>query len=178
MTGGLRARFALRRRSRFAAPCCPASPTARLPFRATARRCGHSLAKRAAGRSILRPMLLALRTFSNVTGLALLASRIVCLIVIAWFAVFAIGQSGSASTSQTNKVAAATEQPLASEAPVHESSAKKTLNDVAKAVTSPFQSLTSKSSSAWLQHGEDTLLALLIYGVGVGFLARIVRLRV
>lgn len=121
---------------------------------------------------------LALRAFSSVTGLALLASRIVCLIVIAWFVMFAVGQSKAASTSQTNKVAVATQQSTVVEAPAHQSSAKKTLDDIAKAVTSPFKSLISSSSSAWLQHGEDTLLALLVYGVGVGFLARIVRLRI
>lgn len=121
--------------------------------------------------------MLALKAFSSVTGLALLASRIVCLIVIAWFVVFAVGQSKSASTSQTNEVAEATGQSRTSEAKAHESSAKKTLNDAAQAVTSPFEGLMSSSSSAWLHHGEATLLALLVYGVGVGFLARFVRLR-
>lgn len=128
--------------------------------------------------SLYPASVLALRAFSSVTGLAVLASRIVCLIVIAWFAAFAVGQSKSAATSQTNEVAVATQQQTVTEAPAKEGGVQKTLNEAARTVTSPFKSLTSDSSSAWLQHGEDTLLALLVYGVGVGFLGRIVRLRI
>lgn len=119
--------------------------------------------------------MLLTRAFSGLTGLALLASRIVCLIVIAWFVVFVADQSTQAAKQQVDKLGSNLRQP----APEHkkQSSARKALDEAAKAITSPFAGLTSHSS-AWLSHGADTLLALLIYGFGVGFLARLVRLRV
>lgn len=121
---------------------------------------------------------LVMRAFSTFTGLLVLASRIVCLLVVAWFVVFAIAQSSKASTAQSNAVAAAASQPASTPAPAHESSLKRTLNRVAKAVTSPFSGITSGVSNAWMLHGEDTLLTLLIYGVGFGLVMRIVRFRV
>ncbi len=119
-----------------------------------------------------------LRTYSSLTGAALLASRIVCLIVIAWFVVFAVGASKEASTHQLNEVATATNgtQRTVSEPPA--TGVQKTLDEAAKAITSPFASVASSSSSAWLIHGVDTMLALLIYGIGFGFLVRVLRVRV
>lgn len=119
-----------------------------------------------------------LRAFSSVTGFTLLASRIVCLIVIAWFIVFAVGQSKEASTHQLNEVATATNGTERQIAEPPAKGVKKTLDEAANAITSPFASIASSSSSAWLVHGVDTMLALLIYGLGVGFLVRILRVRV
>jgi hypothetical protein len=116
-----------------------------------------------------------IRAFS---GLTVLASRIVCLIVLAWFVVFAVGQSSAAATNQVDKLASGTSHPLPAPTRKKEGSAKKTLNEAAKAITSPFAGLTSRMSSAWLSHGAATLLALLVYGFGVGFLARLIRLRI
>ena len=41
---------------------------------------------------------------SSITGLMRLASRVICLIVIAWFVVFVVNQTSSASTHQQNEV--------------------------------------------------------------------------
>lgn len=122
--------------------------------------------------------MLVVRAFSGLTGLALLASRIVCLIVIAWFVVFAVGRSSVAATGQVDKLASGAPHSLPRPTRAKEGAAKKTLNEAAKAITSPFAGLTSGMSSAWLSHGADTLLALLVYGFGVGFLARLIRLRI
>jgi hypothetical protein len=116
---------------------------------------------------------LMLRAFS---GLALLASRIVCLVVLAWFVVFAVDQSKVAANHQLGELAGTTQQ-VQSKPPAKQSGATKALDQVAKAVTSPFASLTS-GRGPWVIHGLDLLLVLLIYGFGVGFLARFVRLRV
>jgi hypothetical protein len=113
-----------------------------------------------------------------ISGITVLASRIVCLIVLAWFVVFAVGQSSTAATNQVDKLASGTSHPLPRPAPAKEGSAKKTLGEAAKAITSPFSALTSGMSSAWLSHGVNTLLALLVYGFGVGFLVRLIRLRI
>lgn len=112
-----------------------------------------------------------------VSALVLLASRIACLIVIAWFVVFAVGQSTSAATHQVDELSSGAPHPLPKPHSGKEGAAKKALNEAAKVITSPFSSLTSHMRSAWLSHGAATLLVLLVYGLGVGFLIRIVRLR-
>jgi hypothetical protein len=122
-----------------------------------------------------RHLVFVLRAFSGLTGLALLASRIVCLLVVAWFVVFAVDQSKAAANHQLGELAV-TAQPAQSPPPAKRSGATKTLDQVAKAVTAPFDSLTS-GRSPWVAHGLDMLLVLLIYGFGIGFLARVVRLR-
>lgn len=119
-----------------------------------------------------------IRAFSGLTGLVVLASRIVCLIVLAWFVMFAVGQSSTAATNQVDKLATGAPHSLPRPTHAKEGAAKKTLNEAAKAITSPFKALTSRLSSAWLSRGADTLLALLVYGFGVGFLARLVRLKI
>lgn len=117
-----------------------------------------------------------LRAFSGLTGLALLASRIVCLIVIAWFAVFVVDQSKAAASQQIGELAGASQHAQAPAA-AKRSGLTKTLDEVTKTVTAPFASITS-GRSPWAAHGLDTLLVLLVYGFGFGFLARLVRLRV
>ena len=117
-----------------------------------------------------------LRAFSGLTGLALLASRIVCLIVIAWFVVFAVDQSKGAATHQLGELAG-TPQRSQAQTPAKPAGATKVLDEVTKTVTSPFASITS-GRSPWAAHGLDTLLVLLVYGFGVGSLPRLVRLRI
>jgi hypothetical protein len=119
---------------------------------------------------------LVLRAFSGLTGLVLLASRIVCLIVLAWFVVFAVDQSKVATTHQLGELAGTT-QHVQSKPTAKQSDTTKALDQVAKAVTAPFASLTS-GRSPWVIHGLDLLLVLLVYGFGVGFLIRLVRLRI
>jgi hypothetical protein len=123
--------------------------------------------------------MLPTRALSGLTAFALLASRIVCLIVVAWFIVFAVNQSSGAATHQVNELMSSSQQQQPTKAPAaKEGSLKHTLNQAAKAITSPFSSLTARISSAWLAHGADTLLALLLYGFGVGFAVRLLRVRV
>lgn len=122
-----------------------------------------------------RHLVFILRAFSGLTGLALLASRIVCLVVLAWFAVFVVDQSKTAASHQVGELAGNTPQAQARQ-PAKQSGATKTLDQVTKAVTYPFKGLTS-GRSPWVMHSMDTLLVLLIYGFGFGLLARIVRLR-
>jgi hypothetical protein len=117
-----------------------------------------------------------LRLFSGLTGLALLASRLACLIVIAWFIVFAVDQSKAAAKHQVGELEG-TSQRVQAQPRSKRSSATRKLDEVAKVLVSPFAGLTS-GGSPWRVHGLDTLLVLLVYGVGFGFLARIVRLRV
>ena len=111
-----------------------------------------------------------------------LASIVACAIVIASFALFAVNQTGHASAGQ--------QQVLRGEAPgeagehkpsapsAKEGTVHKTIDEASEWLTSPFASLTSGSHSEWENHGIDLLLALVVYGFGVGFLARTLRVRV
>ena len=121
---------------------------------------------------------------SPIARLLRLVSIIVCLIVITSFAIFAFDQTRSASSRQQEAVnggvaatATASARP-ASGSSAHESSLHSTIDDISNRLTSPFKALTSGSSSEWVVHGVNLLLALLIYGFGLGFLARVIRVRV
>jgi len=118
---------------------------------------------------------------SSVTGLMRLASRVICVIVLAWFVVFVVNQTSSASTRQQNEVTQGT-VPAPGEssasAAKHDSTLHRTLDETADALTSPFAGVVSGSHSEWIIHIVKTLLALLVYGFGLAFLARFLRVRV
>ncbi len=120
---------------------------------------------------------------SPIARLLRIASVIICLIVVASFAIFAVDQTRGASSHQQEAVnggVAASSSPTAtgSHAPEHESGLHETIDEVSNKLTSPFKSLTSGSSSEWVVHGVNLLLTLVIYGFGLGFLARVLRVRV
>ncbi len=114
-----------------------------------------------------------------------LVSRIACLIVIASFVTFAVQQTGSASTGQQNELngtqVAATvptstgagAQPFSNEGTVH-----RTIDEAAAKLTSPFSAITAGSNSQWAIRGVGTVIALLVYGLGLGYLARILVVRI
>lgn len=111
-----------------------------------------------------------------------LASVALCVIVVASFALFAINQTSSASGRQQQYLssgvpATATRiNPVGSPAP-REGTVRRVLDEVAGEVTSPFSGITSGSNSEWVIRGVGLLLALLVYGFGLGFLARFIRVR-
>jgi hypothetical protein len=105
----------------------------------------------------------------------------ICLIVIASFAVFAVGQTKSASNRQQEQLATPAELAQRERAPAapkhHESAVHEVLDEVSGELTSPFSGLTS-GSSEWATRGIELMLALLVYGFGLGYLARVLRVRV
>lgn len=115
---------------------------------------------------------------SSISTVMRLASRIICLIVIAWFVVFVVDQTGSASVHQQNELNEGSAPPPSTPGAKHESALHRTLNETTDALTSPFASVVSGSHSEWTIHIVKTLLALLIYGFGLAFLARFLRVRV
>jgi hypothetical protein len=122
---------------------------------------------------------------SSLASLMRLASWVICLIVAASFLVFVIDQTGSASTHQQNELSALpspTNTPAGTgpttPAPKHESTVHKTLDEAANVFTSPFSAAVSGSHSQWVIRGVKTLLALLVFGLGLSYLARVVRVRV
>jgi hypothetical protein len=115
-----------------------------------------------------------------------LASVFICLVVIASFAVFAVNQTSSASAHQqevlNNEVAkpstaAVSGTTRASVSSSHESALHEAIDEASKAFTSPFDSITAGWSSEWLIHGANLALALVVYGFGLGYLARFIRVR-
>ena len=109
-----------------------------------------------------------------------LVSRVICVIVLLWFAVFAINQTKTASghqQQQLNGHSAAEERHEAEvqkEREKHKSGIHQALDETSEALTSPFENVVSDSSE-WLRNGELLLAALLVYGFGLGFLARMLR---
>ena len=109
-----------------------------------------------------------------------LASLVICLIVIASFAIFAIDQTKGASAHQQQELtvgtrAATPSSPKSSAS--HESGLHEAIDETSNQLTSPFSGITSGSSSEWAIHGVNLLLALAVYGFGLGFLARVIRVR-
>jgi hypothetical protein len=116
-------------------------------------------------------------------------SAALCLIAVGWFVGFALEQSKKASAHQQAELnGTGTQQPAGAPSgtgtPTGKtgtgSSAKKsgvreTVDKAFKTISAPFSGFTSGLSSAWTLHIVDTLLALLIYGFGLGYLARLLR---
>jgi hypothetical protein len=123
---------------------------------------------------------------SSISRLLRLASRVICLIVIAWFVVFVVNQTSSASTHQQNELAEGRPPPggaapggsATAAAAKPEGTAHRVLGEAADALTSPFAGAVSGSHSEWTIHIVKTVLALLVYGFGLAFLARFLRVRV
>lgn len=121
----------------------------------------------------------------RIATLLRLASLVICLIVIASFTIFAVDKANGASSHQQavlNGTAAAPGAPGSSEPephakPAKESSVHKAIDDAASELTSPFAGLASKLSSEWLGKLVETALALIVYGFGLGYLARVLRVR-
>jgi hypothetical protein len=109
-----------------------------------------------------------------------IGSRIACLIVAVSFGLFAINQTSSASTHQQEALNGTNGGPTSTPAahPAQEGEVRKAIDEVAGKLTSPFSGITAGSTSQWVIRGVGTVMALLVYGVGIGFLARFLRLRV
>jgi hypothetical protein len=109
------------------------------------------------------------------------ASLAICVVALASFIGFAAEQSKAGSDHQVAEVdAAAPSNGLPSVAPPstakpQKSAFRKAVDSAFAKVSSPFSSLTSGISSQWTHRIVNTLLVLLLYGFGLGLLARVVR---
>lgn len=107
-----------------------------------------------------------------------LASIVICLIVAASFLVFALNQTSSASGHQREELGETTAPAAPATAKPHENSIHKGLDEASETLTSPFGGIVSASSSEWGNRAVRLILALLVYGFGLGYLARLLRVRV
>ena len=98
-----------------------------------------------------------------------------CLIVVASFALFADDQLGKASTHQQQQLLSpASQAAVAKGKPrtvAHHGQPREFIDGAAGKLTAPMRSLIS-SKNAWVLHFWELGSALLVYGLGLGFLAR------
>jgi len=113
-----------------------------------------------------------------------LASVLICLIVLASFAIFVVDQAKGASSHQQEALVKGTPSDTNGEgsaksgsSSTNEGGVHKTVDEVSNSLTSPFSGITAGSKSLWTIQGVDVLLALAVYGFGLGFLARILQSR-
>jgi hypothetical protein len=107
-----------------------------------------------------------------------LSSAVICLIVFASFLLFVVNQTSSASAHQ-QEVVNGTAAPGTSSVPAtaHPGVVHKTIDEASNTLTSPFSGVTAGSTSQWEIRGANLLLALIVYGFGLGFLARLIAVR-
>lgn len=98
-----------------------------------------------------------------------------CLVVLASFTMFARDQMAGASVHQQTELGVGASSSPGSARPHHrEGQPGRFINGAASALTSPFRSII-KTDNQWVQHGFPAICALLLYGGGLGFLARFSR---
>jgi hypothetical protein len=102
-----------------------------------------------------------------------LCRYICCGLVIASFAIFAADQVGGASKHQVAEIASGvpTRTGTSTATDAHPGQPRRFIDGAARALTAPFRSLVS-SGSQWVQRGFALICALLLYGVGLGYLLR------
>ncbi len=110
-----------------------------------------------------------------------IASFVTCLIVAMSFTIFAVQQTKAASGHQTEAVNSSSG--VGAGTPVRAVSTKKgtlhkAIDEASEELTSPFSGIVSSISSEWASQGVRLLLALVVYGFGLGYVARVLRVRV
>jgi hypothetical protein len=93
--------------------------------------------------------------------------------VVASFALFAIDQTAAASKHQQAEIVSSADQPVPVE-PKRHAQPRQFIDDVSHTLTSPFSSIV-QSNSQWVLRGVPAIIAVLVYGVGIGYLARFSR---
>jgi hypothetical protein len=113
-----------------------------------------------------------------------LATITICLIVSASFALYAINQTSTASAHQQESLAtggavppANTEEGQINTVETHTTGVRGVIDEVTEKVTSPFHGATASSKSEWVKRGVNLGITLLVYGFGLGFIARVIRVR-
>jgi hypothetical protein len=97
------------------------------------------------------------------------------LFLVTGFAMFAGDEMSHASSQQVTYLSGgSTSQEKARES--HHSPVREAIDDVDDPLLRPFTGVAD-SRNHWVRQGVPTLLALLVYGLGLGFLARYVRIR-
>jgi hypothetical protein len=94
--------------------------------------------------------------------------------VVASFAMFARDQLAGASAHQVAEINPTPVSSNAPATPVHHAQPRRFIDGAASTLTSPFSSIV-QSDNPWVNHALPTVFALLVYGVGIGYVARFTR---
>jgi hypothetical protein len=117
-------------------------------------------------------------TGSVISRLLRLISILCVALVVMSFAMFARDQAAGASEHQQTELVAGANTSVAPVAITHRhSQPRRFIDGAAKALTSPFSAVV-KSNNPWVDNGLPAVFALLVYGVGLGYLARFASVRV
>jgi hypothetical protein len=115
-------------------------------------------------------------------GLLRTASIVACALVLTSFALFAIDETRDAAKQSAAAVAgleaAGSSDPSTAEERARERAhgrARETIDDANDVLVSPFAFVADNSGSSWMRRGAPAVLALLVYGFGLSFLARYAR---
>jgi hypothetical protein len=128
----------------------------------------------------------------SIVRLLRFASFLICTIVVLSFGAFVIEQTRSASNHQQEQISGHPSAPSArstisddahggaarTDTRARVGSVRKALDEASAGLTSPFAGVLASSNSEWATRGAKLLLALILYGFGLGYLARVLRVRV
>ena len=108
-----------------------------------------------------------------IRGALALCSLVCCGLVVASFTLFAVDQANGASKHQVAEIAGGTPSRTGTStvADPHPGQPRRFIDDAARTLTAPFRAVLH-SGSDWVQHGFVTVCALLLYGLGLGYVAR------
>jgi hypothetical protein len=106
-----------------------------------------------------------------------LASIVICVIAVLYFGAFALDQTSTASSHQQAELGG-TEPSTAGAAAKskQQSGLHEAIDETFGKLASPFSGVTSSTSGAWPIHIVDTLLVLIVYGFGLAFVARLLKM--
>jgi hypothetical protein len=112
------------------------------------------------------------------------AALVTSAIVLVAFALFALDETREASVRTARELAGLKATRAATPTPGQErarerahSPVRELIDDANDVLLAPFAFAEPTTASAWARRGVPALLALLVYGVGLSFLARLPRMR-
>jgi len=108
------------------------------------------------------------------TGLVRVASLLACLIVAASFILFATHQADHGTSDELAQLGNGSA--LVKTDQDKPSSVRQSITNVSNTLTSPFSNVLG-TDSAWPVHVSQLVIALLLYGFGVSYLVRWIRMR-
>ena len=103
-----------------------------------------------------------------------LCSYLCCALVLASFAMFAGDQISGASKRQVAQLAGSPATAAAAPASTHHAAVRRFIDNASNALTSPFRSVLN-TRSQWAVRLFALFCAILVYGLGLGYLARVVQ---
>ncbi len=106
-----------------------------------------------------------------------LISIFICAIVSVSFLIFVVEQTKSGSQHQQETLAGPAQSSQRTSTR-HKGALHRDIDEAAATFTSPFAGVVSEASGEWAARGVKLLLALAVYGFGLGYVARVLRMRI